>query len=48
MKRTALHEAVLGNRIEIVKILIINNANPNIQDIDGNTPAHYAAEMSYL
>jgi len=47
MKRTPLHEAVLGNKQSIVQILVNNNADPNIQDTDGNTPVHYAAEMSY-
>lgn len=48
MKRTPLHEAVLANKLNLVHLLVTHNANPNLQDIDGNTPAHYAAEMSYL
>ena len=47
MKRTALHEAVLSNKINNVKLLIKSKADPNIQDVDGNTAAHYAADLSY-
>jgi ankyrin repeat protein len=47
MKRTALHEAVLSNKINNVELLIKFHADPNIQDIDGNTAAHYAADLSY-
>lgn len=48
MKRTALHEAVLSNKLDIVKLLIKNSADPNIQDTDGNTAIHYAAEVSNI
>ncbi len=48
MKRTALHEAVLSNKVSIVEILIKNNADSNIQDSDGNTAFHYAAEVSNI
>jgi ankyrin repeat protein len=32
MKRSALHEAVLLNKEEAVKLIIRNNGNPNILD----------------
>jgi ankyrin repeat protein len=46
MKRTPLHEAVLSNKINHVKLLIKYGANPNLQDVDGNTAAHFAADLS--
>lgn len=30
MKRTALHEAVLGNKVEMVELLIGWGADPNV------------------
>lgn len=39
---TPLHYSVNLNSIEQVKLLLNKNANPNIQDIYGNTVMHYA------
>jgi ankyrin repeat protein len=38
---TALHYSVLLNNKELIAILLKHNADPNIQDIYGNTPLHY-------
>ena len=45
---TAMHYAILsgrGDRENIVKHLIEKNANPNVQDVYGCTPLHYAAAL---
>ena len=41
---TALHYSVILNNKELIALLLSspNNADPNIQDIYGNTPLHYA------
>lgn len=41
---TALHEAVHKKRLEFVKLLLANHADPNSQDWVGMTPLHRAAE----
>lgn len=47
-QQTALHRAVrIGNR-EIVHTLLSQGAEPSLQDADGNTPMHIAAEMSAI
>lgn len=38
---TPLHYCVLLNNTKLVNLLLTNNANPNLQDIYGNTPLHY-------
>ena len=42
-----MHQAVLENSIELVKLLIENNADVNIQDEDSWTPLHAACSMGY-
>lgn len=39
---TSLHYAVTLNNRDITKLLLNSGANPNIQDVFGNTPIHYA------
>lgn len=41
--QTALHKAVMENKVEEVKLLIAQGANVNQQDKLGNTPLHLAA-----
>ena len=48
MKRTSLHSAVLSNKINYIKLLIKYGADPNLQDVDGNTATHFAADLSYF
>ncbi len=48
MKRTALHEAAFSNKIELVELLIGWGADPNIDDIDRNTPMHFAVDYGYI
>ncbi len=43
-KKTALHYAVEHKFKEIVELLIDKNANPNVCDIFGYTPLHWAAK----
>ncbi|KAL6702197.1 ankyrin repeat-containing domain protein [Trichoderma pleuroticola] len=40
--QTALHWAVGYGRLEFLKILIQKSANPNLRDINGDTPLHKA------
>lgn len=47
MKRTALHESALGNKIEVTRSLVLWGANPNLQDVDRNTAIHFAVDYSY-
>ena len=39
---TALHQIIIKNNLDIVRLLINNGANINIQDFYGNTCLHYA------
>ena len=39
---TALHYSVNLNNIKLTSLLLNANADPNIQDVLGNTPLHYA------
>lgn len=41
-KKTALHEAILGDKKEYLPQLLENGAAPNEQDWQGNTPIFYA------
>lgn len=36
----AIHNACMNGHYEIVRVLLANGANPNVQDSDSNTPAH--------
>lgn len=45
---TPIFYAVAQNNIEIVKILVKNNINPNQQDYIGNTILHYAISLGFL
>jgi len=45
---TALMYASHNNNPEIVKMLLDNDANPNIQDQDGNTALIWAAKHTYI
>jgi ankyrin repeat protein len=47
MQRTALHEASLGNKTELVKLLIQWEADPNCVDSDRNTAIHFAVDYGY-
>lgn len=38
---TPLHYSVLLNNKELVALLLKHNAEPNVQDVYGNTPLHY-------
>ncbi|CAG8807478.1 8452_t:CDS:2, partial [Racocetra persica] len=45
---TPLHIAVAREHIEIIKILLAAQANPNTQSKEGHTPLHFAAEGNNL
>ncbi|XP_045464843.1 85/88 kDa calcium-independent phospholipase A2 isoform X2 [Harmonia axyridis] len=47
-KRTALHVMVLRRRLECAVALLSNGADPNIGDIDGNRPLHFAAQVGCI
>jgi len=42
-RQTALHDAVLGAKEDVVKLLLQRGAKQNIADDAGNTPLHVAA-----
>lgn len=44
---TALHQAVLENSLDLIKLLLENKANVNSYDEDSWTPIHAAASMGY-
>jgi len=46
-KRTPLHIACIRGRPDYSKLLLMKGANVNLQDIDGNTPLHYASEYGH-
>jgi ankyrin repeat protein len=48
MLRSGLHEAALGNKVELVELLVGWGADPNIADLDRNTPMHFAVDYGYL
>ena len=45
---TALHIACENNNINVVKLLLKNNANLNIQNENGDTPLHIATKLTHL
>lgn len=45
---TPIFYAIAQNNIEIVKILVKENINPNHQDYIGNTVLHYTISLGYL
>ena len=47
-QKTALMLAVIWNRLEVLKVLIDNNANIKAQDRDGRHAPYEAARMEYL
>jgi hypothetical protein len=42
-----LHQAVLENSIELIRLLLENNANVNSFDEDSWTPLHAAASLGF-
>lgn len=42
-QNTALHDAVLGGQIEVVRFLLQNGAKQTVSDATGNSPLHIAA-----
>ena len=44
---TALHIASLGGQEEVVKLLIQNGANVNVQSLNGFTPLYMAAQENH-
>ena len=47
MKRTALQEAALGNKVELVEMLVGWGVDPNLPDSDRNTAIHFAVDFGY-
>jgi len=45
---TALHAAVMGEHTPCVLLLLLNGANPNSTDLEGNTALHIAARNGHL
>ncbi|XP_065580150.1 uncharacterized protein LOC136040011, partial [Artemia franciscana] len=46
--KTALHHAVASSRIDIIKLLLQNNADPNALDVNHYTPLHFAVENNNM
>ena len=44
--QTALHFAVIGNRLDIAQMLLSYKADPNVQNTRGDTPLHMAVERN--
>lgn len=44
-KHTLLHDAVMMDRVELVKFLLLNGANPMVRDANGYTPLLKAAAL---
>ena len=42
-----MHQAVLENSIELIRLLLENNANVNSFDEDSWTPLHAAASLGF-
>lgn len=42
---TSLHYAVFKGNLEVVKLLLRNNANATLEDNNGNTPISLAKEL---
>ena len=47
-ERDPLFDAVLGNQIEAVRLLLAHGADPNVQDDEGRSPLRLCAEKGYL
>lgn len=47
-KETPLHLAVKGNHFNIVFLLLVKGADPNISDLDGNNCLHLAAQRNSI
>jgi ankyrin repeat protein len=45
---TAMHEAVDGNHVEVVQVLVERHTNPNTRDGRGNTPLMLAARSGHV
>lgn len=48
LMHTPLHIATMGNRPEIVRLLLDNGAKPNIPDRRGDTPLHLACKKGLI
>ena len=44
---TALHRAIMFNRIDVIKLLLHEGADVNRQNNRKDTPLHYAARYNY-
>lgn len=42
-QRTALHISAANGAEDVVRLLLENDASPNVKDVNGNTPLHLAA-----
>ncbi len=47
-KHTPLHFACLSKCDSIVELLLKNNANANVQTLDGSTPLHFAVQKECI
>lgn len=45
---TPLHEAVLNNKLEAVKLLLMYGADPDACDVKGRTPKYVIITFVYL